>query len=125
MPIFTQSLQRIDTTKPQEAIKKMVNHMMYIQEQLEYKLMNLDSENIKEIDTGKTNITDSAGSASIGSFISLKGENGESFTAGVNSSGKFELVINGKEGKRAIYLNSSGELSITEHATLTIDGGTW
>ena len=50
MPIFTQSLQRIDTANPQDAIKKLYNHIKYIQEQLEYTLLNLDSHNINEID---------------------------------------------------------------------------
>ncbi len=36
MPVFTQSLQKIDGIDPQEAIKKMANHIRYIQEQLEY-----------------------------------------------------------------------------------------
>ena len=125
MPIFTQTLQRIDTANPQEALKKMANHIKYIQEQLEYTLLNLDSQNINEIDIDKTTITSSAGSANIGSYINLTGANGESFTVGKNTQGKFEFAIKGKDGKQTIYLNSSGELIITEHSNLTIDGGEW
>jgi hypothetical protein len=125
MPIFTQSLQKIDTANPQEAIKKMANHIKYIQEQLEYTLFNLDSRNITEIDTDSTTITDSSGSTSIGSFIYLTGQNKESFTVGKNNTGKFEFAVKGKDGKQTMYLNSSGELIITEHANLTIDGGEW
>lgn len=125
MPIFTQSLQKIDAEKPQDAIKKMVNHIKYLQEQLEYTLLNLDSRNINEIDTDKTTITDSTGSTSIGAYIYLTGSDGESFTVGKNDKGKFEFAVKGKDGKQAIYLNSSGELIITEHANFTIDGGEW
>ena len=125
MPIFTQSLQRIDTSNPQDAIKKMANHIKYIQEQLEYTLFNLDSRNITEIDTDSTTITDSTGSTSIGSFIYLTGANGESFTVGKNPQGKFEFAVKGKDGKQTLYLNSSGELIITEHTNLTVDGGEW
>lgn len=125
MPIFTQSLQKIDTAKPQDAIKKMANHIKYIQEQLEYTLLNLDSRNISEIDTDKTTITDSTGSTSIGSFVYLTGPNGESFTAGKSPYGNFEFAVKGKNGKQTMYLNSSGELIITEHTNLTIDGGEW
>ena len=125
MPIFTQSLQRIDTSNPQDAIKKMASHIKYIQEQLEYTLLNLDSHNINEIDIDKTTITDSTGSTNIGSFIYLTGANGESFTVGKNTKGQFELCVKGKSGKQTMYLNSSGELVITEHANLTIDGGEW
>ena len=125
MPIFTQSLQKIDAANPQDAIKKMANHIKYIQEQLEYTLLNLDSRNVTEIDTDKTTITDSSGSTSIGSFIYLTGANGESFTVGKNNKGLFEFAVKGKGGKQTMYLNSSGELIITEHTNLTIDGGEW
>lgn len=124
MPIFTQSLRKIDEAKPQEAIKIMANHIKYIQEQLEYTLHNLDSENISEIDTDKTVVTDSTGSNSLGSYISLSGANGESFTVGKNPKGQFEFVIKGKNGT-AMYLDSSGNISITGQANLTIDGGVW
>ena len=128
MPIFTQSLQRINENNPQEAIKKMANHIRYLQEQLEYTLLNLDSRNINETDVEKTTIIDSTGSASIGSYIYLTGANGESFTVGKNDKGNFEFVVKGKGEKdknRLMHLNSSGELVITDKAILTIDGGEW
>ena len=125
MPIFTQSLQKIDAANPQEAIKKMANHIKYIQEQIEYTLFNLDSRNITEIDTDSTVITDSTGNTSIGSFIYLTGTNGESFTVGKNNKGQFEFTVKGKGGKQTMYLNSSGELVITENTNLTINGGVW
>lgn len=124
MPIFTQSLQKIDTTNPQDAIKKMANHIKYIQEQLEYTLLNLDSRNINEIDIDKTNITDSTGSTNIGSYIYLSGANGESFKVGKKNSGVFEFSVTGKDGKQTMYLNS-GELIITENTNITICGGEW
>lgn len=125
MPIFTQSLQKIDTNNPQEAIKKLYQHIKYIQEQLEYTLFNLDSQHINEIDTDKTVIKDSTGDTSIGSYISLTGPNGEKFSVGKGTSGRFEFSINGKSGEQLIYLNSSGNLIITDHTQLTIDGGEW
>lgn len=125
MPIFTQSLQKIDYSNTQDAIKKLYNHIKYIQEQLEYTLLNLDSQNINEIDLDKTTITSSAGSADISSFINLTGANGESFTAGKNSNGQFEFSIKGKGGKQTMYLNSSGEIIITRYENRNIDGGVW
>lgn len=125
MPIFTQSLQRIDESNPKEAIKKMANHIKYIQEQLEYTLFNLDSRHIKEIDTDSTTITGNVANTGVGSFINFTGKNGESFTAGVNASGQFVFDIRGKDGKQTIYLSSSGELRITENTNLTINGGDW
>ena len=125
MPIFAQSLQKIDTSNPQDAIKKMANHIKYIQEQLEYTLFNLDSRNINEIDIDKTTISDSTGTTNIGSYIHLTGANGESFTVGKNSKGQFEFSVEGKNGTQTIYLNSSGELVLTRSVNLTIDGGEW
>lgn len=126
MPIFTQSLQKIDYTNSQDAIKKMANHIKYIQEQLEYTLLNLDSRNINEIDTDKTTITDSTGSTSIGSYIHLTGTKGESFTVGKNAKGQFEFSVYDGNGDQAIYINSStGKLVITNNVPLTIDGGEW
>lgn len=125
MPIFSQSLQKIDAANPQEAVKKLYNHIRYIQEQLEYTLLNLDSRNINEIDTDQTVIKDSTGSTSIGSYINLTGPNGESFTVGKGESGKFEFSIKGKNGVQVMYLNSAGNIIITEHTNLTIDGGEW
>lgn len=125
MPIFTQSLQKIDESNPRDAIKKMANHIKYIQEQLEYTLFNLDSRNINEIDIDKTVISDSTGTTNIGSYIHLTGTNGESFTVGKNNKGQFEFSVKGEDGTQTIYLNSSGELVLTRSVNLTIDGGEW
>ena len=125
MPIFTQSLQKIDASDPQDAVKKLYQHIKYIQEQLEYTLFNLDSQNINEIDIDKTNISDSSGSTSIGSYIHLTGPKGEVFAVGKGETGRFEFSIKGKDGKQLLYLNSSGDLVITERTTLTVDGGEW
>ena len=123
--IFTQSLQKIDYNNPQEAVKKVVNHIKYMQEQMEYTLHNLDSQNINEIDVEKTTIIDPTGSTNIGTYINLTGADGESFSVGKNAQGKFEFSLKGKSGKQTMYLNSSGELIVTEIANLTIDGGEW
>jgi hypothetical protein len=125
MPIFTQSLQKVDPTNPQDAIRKMARHINHIQEQLEYKMYNLDSQNIREIDTDKTTITDSTGSANIGAYINITGANGESFSVGRNTNGKFEFSVKGKGGTQTLYVDSSGNLVITKNANLTIDGGEW
>ena len=103
----------------------MANHIKYIQEQLEYTLLNLDSRNITEIDTDKTTISDSTGSTSIGSYIYLTGPSGESFTVGKNTKGKFEFAIKGKGGTQTLYLDNDGNLIITRNTSLTIDGGEW
>jgi hypothetical protein len=127
--IFTQSLQKIDAANPQEAIKKMANHIKYIQEQLEYTLTNLDSSNINEIDIDKTTIQDSTGDISVGSSISISGNNGENFKVGKNHLGVFTFAVNGKrvggEMQQMMYLNNDGKLVITDNAIISLDGGEW
>lgn len=125
MPIFNTQLGRINTDRPQEALKSMANHIRYIQEQLEYTLMNLDSSNVTEIEADKTNITTSTGSVFTGDSITLKGANGEEFRAGVGENGTFLFRLYGKNGNQIMYLTSDGELVITNRATISIDGGTW
>lgn len=126
MPIFNQQLKKIDYAKPQEALKAMAQHIKYIQEQLEYTLMNLDSSNVTEIETDKTTITSGSGGVNFtGSSITLKGKNGEVFEAGLSDSGIYQFKLNGKNGQQIFYLTSAGELVITQNATISIDGGEW
>ena len=125
MPIFTQSLRKVDIANPTEAIKEMANHIRYIQEQLEYTLMNLDSSNVTEIDTDQTNIGSSTGGSSFtGNSITLNGGNGENFEAGVVNN-TFRFTVKGKGGAQIMYLTSDGQLVITNNATIHIDGGEW
>ena len=125
MPIFAQSLQKLDESNPQESIKKMANHIRYIQAQLEHTLISLDSGNIIEIDIDKTAIGDSNGTTSIGSYINLRGNNGEGFTVGKNDKGNFEFSINAAGKKRVLFLDSLGILHIEDSAKISVDGGTW
>lgn len=125
MPVFTNQLNRLDVSNTSEALRQMANHIRYIQEQLEYTLMNLDSSNITEIETDVTNITSSSGSVSLGSSIALSGRNGESFTAGQDENGQFVFSVKGRNGAQALYLSSDGNLVITKNANLSIDCGEW
>ena len=127
MPIFDRTLRKIDYSDTKLALKAMESHIKYLQEQLEYTLTNLDSSNVTEIETDKTNITSSDGTVNISSdSISLSGKNGETFKAGYdNTKGYFVFEVKGKNGTQTMYLSSSGELVITKNATLSIDCGTW
>ena len=125
MPIFTQSLRKVDIANPTEAIREMANHIRYIQEQLEYTLMNLDSSNITEIETDKTTISSSSGGMNLtGNSVTFNGGNGEVFEAGV-VNGAFRFTVKGKGGEQIMYLTSDGQLVVTNHATIHVDGGEW
>lgn len=127
MPIFVQQLGKVDTNDTVGSLKAMDRHIRYIQEQLEYTLTNLDSSNVKEIETDQTTISNSSGTVNISSDkISLLGKNGESFNAGYDSaSDRFLFEVKGKGGTQCIYLSSNGELVITKNTSLSIDSGTW
>ena len=127
MPVFLKQLDTVPINDTTKALKQMENHIRYIQEQLEYTLSNLDSTNIVEIETDKTEIKSSDGSMNLTKdIISMSGTNGESFKAGVDpATNKFTFEIKGKNGIQYIYINSNGDLVITKNSTLTIDCGEW
>ena len=60
MALFIKAMPRIDPSNPEKAIKKLTNHIIYMQEQLEFVLMNLDSQNIVEIEEDKIIKNDSS-----------------------------------------------------------------
>ena len=56
MPVFTNQLSSLRDLTPEESVSVIANHIRSIQEQLEYRLLNLDSSNISEINADETNI---------------------------------------------------------------------
>ena len=125
MPVFTNQLRTIDYARPEEALKVMANHIRYIQEQLEYTLMNLDSSNVTELNTDETTISFTGGVDFTGNSITLTGSNGEIFEAGIpEGKSGFRFTVKGAGGEQVMYL-SGGQLIITNHATIHIDGGEW
>lgn len=127
MPIFNTQLRKIDFSNPQEALKEMANHIRYIQEQLEYTLMNLDSSNITEIDAKATVISSGGTAVDLsGTGASFAGSNGELFEAGLPTGAQtFRFTLRGKNGERFMYMTRDGELVITNNATIHMDCGEW
>ena len=124
MPIFTTQLGRLEAGDP-AAVQRLANHIRYLQETLEYTLMNLDSTNITEIETDKTDIKSSDGGAVFsGSGLTLAGSSGENFTAGM-VDGTFRFVLKGRNGQPLLYLTDGGQLVIPETAAVSVDGGEW
>lgn len=56
MPIFSSQLGKIESQNTEQSIKVMANHLRKIQEELEYRLMHLDSTNVTEIDARETTV---------------------------------------------------------------------
>lgn len=57
IPIFASQLGKVEEQNPEKAVKTLANHLRKIQEELEYRLMHLDSSNVSEIDANSTSIT--------------------------------------------------------------------
>jgi len=57
MPIFSSPLGRVEDMSAEKGVKAIANHLRKLQEELEYRLMNLDSSNINEIDVEGTSVT--------------------------------------------------------------------
>ena len=123
--IFNIPQKQLDTSNTEQALRQLWKYIAGLQEQLEYTLMNLDSNNIIEISTDKTKIKNSVGETVLnGEMINLKsGKN--SFIAGYDSAArKFQFELTDKEGNKVLYL-SNGELVISRHVEITVDGGAW
>ncbi|MBQ6103735.1 MAG: hypothetical protein IJL06_08700 [Kiritimatiellae bacterium] len=52
--IFTQKLGSLDGMDTERAVRAVANYVRALQEQLEYTLTTLDSDNVIEIDTDRT-----------------------------------------------------------------------
>lgn len=110
MPIFTQSLRKVDMSNPSEAIKDMANHIRYIQEQLEYTLMNLDSGNIVSIDTDDTKLS---GSSITGVSELTKTVNGLASTVSIQG-GNIASLQHTVSGLSSTVSSYSGSISTLE-----------
>ena len=60
MPVFSKTLGNINYNDP-ESLKTLANHIRVMQEELEYRLANLDSSNVSEINMDDTNVFSSKG----------------------------------------------------------------
>ncbi len=123
--IFNIPIAGVDTANPQLALKQMWKYIKTLENQLEWKLTNLDSTNVKEISTDDTKITSKEGSSFSGDSVYIK-KGSYSFYAGVDgTTGTFKFEITDSAGHKAIYFNSSGSLVISRYADVNIDAGAW
>ena len=59
--IFSSQLGKLDGKTSEQAVRDIANHLRKIQEELEYRLMHLDSSNVSEIDASQTTIKTGSG----------------------------------------------------------------
>lgn len=105
MPIFSSQLGKVEEQNPEKAVKTLANHLRKIQEELEYRLMNLDSSNINEIDADITNIT----------------KGGKPFTNTVTGeTGDYSELEQTVEGLRSTVFNNAGYISQLQQTAASI-----
>ncbi|MEA4947049.1 MAG: hypothetical protein VB058_05750 [Oscillospiraceae bacterium] len=110
MAVFSNTLGNVDFNDTPAALKKMANHIRQMQEELEYKLGNLDSENFNE--TGLSEIT-SPLTAQIGDV------EGQVTELKLDMNGLSIVVQNGDES--SVLLLKSGSV-ILSSGTIQLSG---
>ena len=99
--IFSSQLGKLDGQTSEQAVKTIANHLRKVQEELEYRLGNLDSTNVTEIDTGLTEMR--------GPLVQLIAENEEAVA---------QLIVAGNEIRAEVSRELEG-LSSTVSQTAT------
>lgn len=108
--MFSGTLGKMDYSKPEESIKKMANYIRQLQEELEYKLANLDKANFNE--TGLDEITEPI-SAQIGDV------EGAVTQLRLDMNGLSIVVQNGSEA--SVIQLKSGNITLSS-GTITLSG---
>lgn len=110
MAVFSGTLGKMDYSNPEESIKKMANYIRQLQEELEYKLANLDKANFNE--TGLDEITEPI-SAQIGDV------EGAVTQLRLDMNGLSIVVQNGSEA--SVIQLKSGNITLSS-GTITLSG---
>lgn len=114
--VFSSALGPIDGSDPKKSLEKMANYIRQLQEELEYKLANLDAANFNE--TGLDEISEGITEKTIqGLTLNVVNSAGDTVASIKLSSGGVEVA--------AAEINLSGLVTFTglEKGTTTIDGG--
>ena len=124
--IFTQKLGSLDGLSAERAIRAVANYVRALQEQLEYTLTTLDSDNVIEIDTGRTSVSGADGGTATGDRILVKGAGGAAFSVEKTAQGGLVLRMTADDGSDVFFAGSaSGTIDLRSRSGMTIDGGSW
>lgn len=124
--IFTQRLGTLDGMSAEKAVRTLANYVRAMQEQLEYTLTTLDSDNIVEIDTDRTAVASSSGGTATADGIRINGSGGASFRVERGSSGGLTLRMTAADGRDIIFASSGiGQVDLRSRTSFYIDGGSW
>ncbi|MBR5943124.1 MAG: hypothetical protein IKZ81_07260 [Clostridia bacterium] len=124
--IFTQKLGSLEGMSAERAVRAVANYVRALQEQLEYTLTTLDSDNVIEIDTGRTSVSAADGGAATGERILVKGSGGAAFLVEKTQSGGIVLRMTADDGGDIFSAGSgSGVIELRSRGALALDGGSW
>ena len=101
MAVFASQLGSLDAKTQEDSIRIIANHIRKMQDELEYRLSNLDSTNISEIDADETSILSDG--KNINNIIN--GTNGE--VSSLKQMGGIETRVMGAEGNISTLTQTS------------------
>ena len=123
--IFANDLRPLDYGDLRGSLSLVENHLRAMQEQLEYTLSNLDSANVTSLDPAQTAIASAGGSMRItDEALLLTGEDGQRVELG-RRGGAFRMLLAGKGGGPALWLDGQGRVTVGGEAQINIDCGRW
>lgn len=124
--IFHNTLGTLDGLDTKRAVLTLANYVRSLQEQLEYTLTTLDSDNVIEIDTGRTSVGSSDGSTATGESVLLKGKGSSAFSVSKLTDGSLVFRMKANDGSDIFAANSaSATFDVRKRASLSLDGGSW
>lgn len=118
MPIFSSQLGKIESQNTEQSIKVMANHLRKIQEELEYRLMHLDSTNVTEIDARETTILIEDGEGNYSELIRTTKELRSKIGDAEGNLSTLQQTANGILGQVATANGNLAEWSITAQGIL-------
>lgn len=125
--IFSKQLGSLGGRTAQDDIRYMANHIRRMQEELEYRLAHLDSQNITEIDMGQTKIY--SGNVTLSQVIkrnedrfTVFQQNYSTFYSAVYGEGGLSEIVQGENGIQATVADLKSGLAST---VKLLDNGLW
>ncbi len=124
--IFSRTLGALDGMDTKRAVLTLANYVRALQEQLEYTLTTLDSDNVIEIDTGRTSVAGADGGTATGEHILLKGKDSSAFSVSRLPDGSLVFRMLANDGSDIFVSSSaSGRFDLRSRSSLSLDGGRW
>ena len=122
--IFSRQLEKLDKENLSRSVQLIANHVRMLQEQLEYTLTALDSDNIIEINTAKTAVATADGDTATGDGIRIRSGDGALFSVEKTQAGKMIFSLSDTLGREAVRFSSqTGVIELKRRSDITLNCG--